>query len=273
MFNIWIAIMQVSRRPPAPQRKKKAAKPSSSPSGLKPLLLVMFNLVWWKTQNWLASPVLQHPLPQPYTHPSFPLRIHSSVQSTTGLIVVGEALPPPSYRGGPDNEMHSLRYLRASHSLLGGVWMGGKVATLDDAPPWVDSYGTDLGDSIYGTFVLQEAARLVNSTSKGPERALIMYACLYGFLTPLMSRSGLGTGISATAFNRHGISTTIVEIDPAVYDAARLFFGLPNHLPEDVFLEDARTWAARRANVTRGNQEALFDIVVHDCFSGGEFLS
>jgi hypothetical protein len=110
-------------------------------------------------------------------HPSFPLVIHSSVQSNTGLIVVGEALPPPSYQGGPDQEMHSLRYLRASHSLLGGVWMGHKVATLDDVPPQVDSYGTALGDSIYGTFVLQEAVRLVNSSSRAGkwERALVMY--------------------------------------------------------------------------------------------------
>ncbi|KAJ7044604.1 spermidine synthase [Mycena alexandri] len=254
MLNSWVVTFQV-RRPPAP-RKKKASAPPTSPF-LRPALLVGLNAVLWQARGLLASPVLPHPLPKPYLHPSFPLLIHSSVQSITGLIVVGEALPPPSYKGGPDAEMHSLRYLRASHSLLGGTWMGHKVATLDDAPPMMDSFGTALGDSIYGTFVLQEAARLVNNTARAGkwERALII---------------GLGAGISATGFSRHGIETTIVEIDPAVYDAARLYFGLPEHAPENLFLEDARTWAARRrANIGVGNPEALFDVVVHDCFSGG----
>ncbi|KAJ7167466.1 spermidine synthase [Mycena filopes] len=253
LLNIWIMTFQV--RPPAP-RKKKAAAPATSPS-LRFLILIAFNGVCWQTHKSLASPVLPHPLPEPYLHPTFPLLIHSSIQSITGLIVVGEALPPPSYNGGPDNEMHSLRYLRASHSLLGGAWMGSKVATLSDAPPMTDSFGTPLGDSIYGTFVLQEAARLVNNTARAGkwERALII---------------GLGAGISATAFSRHGIETTIVEIDPAVYDAARLYFGLPEHAPENLFLEDARTWAARRrASIRGGKPPALFDIAVHDCFSGG----
>lgn len=44
--------------------------------------------------------------------------------------------------------------------------------------PWKDSIGVVLGDSIYGVFVLQEAARLVNSTQKAPENALIMYVCI-----------------------------------------------------------------------------------------------
>ena len=90
------------------------------------------------------------------------------------------------------------------------------------------------------------------------------------FSTPLKDPSGLGAGISATAFNRHGIETTIVEIDPAVYDAARLYFGLPDHPPENLFIEDARAWAAkRRASIGIGKPLPPFDIAVHDCFSGG----
>jgi hypothetical protein len=68
-----------------------------------------------------------------------------------------------------------MRYLRASHSLLGGVWIGDQVPITDDV---VDSQGTPLGDSIYAAFVLQEAARLVDSTEMGKdgkwENALIM---------------------------------------------------------------------------------------------------
>lgn len=69
---------------------------------------------------------------------------------------------------------------------------------------------------------------------------------------------------------RHGISTTIVEIDPAVYKAARTFFGLPDPGAGKVFLEDARAWTAKQhANIDAGVKTTLFDIVVHDCFSGG----
>ena len=82
--------------------------------------------------------------------------------------------------------------------------------------------------------------------------------------------SGLGSGISATSFLRHQISTTIVEIDPAVYKAARTFFGLPDPGPNKVFLEDARLWTTKqRSSIEAGRNEILFDIVVHDCFSGG----
>ena len=77
--------------------------------------------------------------------------------------------------------------------------------------------------------------------------------------------SGLGAGTSANAFIRHGISTTIVEVDPAVYDAARKWFGLPDPGPGKVFIEDARAWAANQA-VHKGD---LYDVVIHDCFSGG----
>lgn len=121
---------------------------------------------------------MPHPLREKYTHPSYPLEILSSVQSKTGLIVVGEALPPTGHLPGADPDMHSLRYLRASHSILGGVWMYGNVATLDGYSPTTDSYGTPLGDSIYSTFVLQETIRMVNSTEKGKtdtwDNALIM---------------------------------------------------------------------------------------------------
>lgn len=64
---------------------------------------------------------------------------------------------------------------------------------------------------------------------------------------------------------RHGVSTTIVEIDPAVYNAARSYFGLPDPGPSNVFLEDAREWLTKR----RAEPAELFDFVVHDCFSGG----
>lgn len=164
---------------PLPFKPRPRQKNSSlTKNQLRSILLATYFAIWWSTYQSLSSPVLPHPLQQTYTHPEVPLQIHSSVQSTTGLIVVGEALPPPEYMGEDDQEMHSVRYLRASHSILGGVWTGGKVNVLDDEQPVFDSFGTRLGDSIYSTFVLQEAARLVNSTERGKaglwENALIM---------------------------------------------------------------------------------------------------
>lgn len=156
------------------------------------VLLVPLLTLWTIISPFLASPVLPHPLETPYTHPTFPLRIHSSVQSTTGLIVVGEALPPKEPADEDDQSMHSVRYLRASHSILGGVWMYDKVMSLDDIPPLVDSEGNKLGDSIYSTFVLQEAVRLINSTEKGAQNklanGLIMYVQALGLSVSTVQR-------------------------------------------------------------------------------------
>lgn len=81
--------------------------------------------------------------------------------------------------------------------------------------------------------------------------------------------SGLGAGISADAFVRQEINTTIVEIDPAVYDAARKYFGLVYPGDDHVFLEDARNWVHKRRAAMQSENSSTFDIVVHDCFSGG----
>ena len=81
--------------------------------------------------------------------------------------------------------------------------------------------------------------------------------------------SGLGAGFAPTSLQKHGISTTIVEIDPAVYSAARTYFGLPDPGKGNVFLEDARGWITNRRKAIQGPQAELFDIVIHDCFSGG----
>ncbi|KAH7930722.1 S-adenosyl-L-methionine-dependent methyltransferase [Leucogyrophana mollusca] len=206
----------------------------------------------------MLSPTLSSPLGSPFESSAYPLRILSTTQSTTGVIVVGELLPPPVENS---TALHSIRFLRASHSILGGVWTDNKIVTIDNVQPLTDEQGTPLGDSIYSAFVLQEAARLVNSTPQGKtgtwENALVI---------------GLGAGISATAFSQHGITPTIVEIDPAVHDAARRYFGLPDLGQDKVFLEDARRWVGRkRASIESDDSQeiAKYDIVVHDCFSGG----
>lgn len=128
---------------------------------------------------WLSNPpLLPQPLTEPYTHPNFPLRILSSMPSVTGRIVVGESLP--SIPGASGQYPTSFRYLRASHSILGGVWIGENVSTRDNSAPVLDATGTPLGDSFYNAFVLQEAVRLFDTTDRavrsGQEKVLFMYA-------------------------------------------------------------------------------------------------
>jgi hypothetical protein len=68
----------------------------------------------------------------------------------------------------------AIRYLRASHSILGGVWTGEGITMIDDAPFVVDEQGIPIGDYIQ-RICAQEATRLVNSTGKSEwDNALIM---------------------------------------------------------------------------------------------------
>jgi spermidine synthase len=61
-----------------------------------------------------------------------------------------------------------------------------------------------------------------------------------------------------------------VEIDPVVYQAARQYFGLSDPGEGRVFLKDARAWVMdTQQNNTQTDKPSQFDIVVHDCFSGG----
>ena len=124
------------------------------------------------TSTILRAPTLQHPLEKPYEHPSFPLRILSSVESTySGIVVVGETTA--SEMDALDGINH-MRYLRAGHSLLGGVWVGPKAVAFEGAL-LEDESGEKLGDSIYSAFVLQEAALLAKKQhNTKPKNALMM---------------------------------------------------------------------------------------------------
>ena len=72
-----------------------------------------------------------------------------------------------------ENYDHGFRYLRADHSLLGGVWVGEKAVAMDGVSVARDLSGAALGDSIYSAFILQEAARFQNK-GQNQENALIM---------------------------------------------------------------------------------------------------
>lgn len=63
---------------------------------------------------------------------------------------------------------------------------------------------------------------------------------------------------------QHNVSTTIVEYDSAVYQAARDHFFLPE--PAEVFLEDANAFVQREAD---SEPQGKYDLVIHDVFTGG----
>ena len=74
---------------------------------------------------------------------------------------------------------------------------------------------------------------------------------------------GLGIGISQAAFIRHGIRTTIIEIDPIVHKFAVNYFSLPfNHT---AILNDAITTVE---DMQRLHAER-YDYIIHDVFTGG----
>ncbi|KAI1102887.1 S-adenosyl-L-methionine-dependent methyltransferase [Jackrogersella minutella] len=146
-------------------------------------------------------------------------------ESTTGYISV------------LNNHKDGFRVMRCDHSLLGGEWT--KFERKVVAEP------------IYSVFTQLEAVRLVQIPNKAPDdeaKALNI---------------GLGIGTTPSALIAHGIDTTIVEIDPVVYDFAKKYFGLPrNHT---AVIQDAISWS-------QSNKDELheyYDYVVHDVFTGG----
>ena len=247
---------------PKPKDKGKGKEgapkktPTPAPAKKVPTSLVYFVLLMLTSASFHYSPSIHShfragSIKSPYVHGN--VTILSSIQSITGVVVVGET------SGGEGAVRSRMRYLRVSHSLLGGVWIKESAMTMDSTLATYDAAGNRLGDSIYPTFVLQEAVRQIDSTSRGDDwsgsEALII---------------GVGTGIAATALKTHGLETTIVDIDPAVYDAARTYFGLPDPGKGRVFLQDARSFVwNRKRRLETGENLAKFDVVIHDVFSGG----
>lgn len=74
--------------------------------------------------------------------------------------------------------------------------------------------------------------------------------------------SGLGIGTSPDALTKHGITTTAVEIDPAVSVFASKYFSLPSNVT--VINEDALTFVERTMSTS-----PAYSYIIHDVFTGG----
>lgn len=163
-----------------PPKKASLGQQAQSPASIRSYWRILLLPIIPALAPIFQPPILPKPLTEPFTHSTAPIRILSSVRSEySGVVLVGEALPPTTEaaRTGSVSEPHSLRYLRAGHSLLGGVWIGDRVYRRDGLGPLsFDQSGAPIGDSIYGAFVLQEAARLAHTSNGRPRKdALIMY--------------------------------------------------------------------------------------------------
>ena len=198
-------------------------------------------------------------------HNSSDLRVLDRRESLTGFVTVAE------HRMSEDNW---IRFMRCDHSLLGGLWVDDTHRAMLHRvalQPFggIDHSYTIEPESIYTTFLLQEAIRLVDQPRPigSLPSALIMYVGCHlcaskgGLSLRVVYSSGLGIGTSARGLTLHGAKVTVVEIDPAVYHFARQYFGMP--LPRGgVHLEDARAYLGRATT-------QQFDWVIHDVFTGG----
>ena len=145
-----------------------------------------------------------------------------------------------------DNTAAHYRVMRCDHSLLGGEW---KI------PPRKGRRPPRTQEPIYAIFAMLEAVRLVETDDGQPRRPDSESTAL---------NIGLGIGTAPGALITHGINTTVVELDPVVYNFAVKYFNLPsNHTPiigDAVHLvEDAK---AR-------NLSSKYDYIIHDVFTGG----
>ena len=185
----------------------------------------------------------------PHTH--LPFSAETTVlarrSSVTGRISVLEHQITPE---------HTIRVLRADHSLLGGIWISAAReqtrAALDADErrrlgyDGIEERAIASADSIYSAFLLQGAATLV-------ERSVVPAASDVLII-------GLGIGEVAKGLPADRYRLTVVEVDPVVYDCARSYFGFPEPAG-GAYIEDARVYLRREAK--------RFDLIVHDVFTGG----
>ncbi|MEO7037776.1 MAG: fused MFS/spermidine synthase [Polyangiaceae bacterium] len=116
----------------------------------------------------------------------------------------------------------NVRFLRTDHSILGARYLAD-------------------GSSAFAFLHLLEAVRFMRPNAKD------------------MLQIGLGIGSLPQVLGAQGVRVDSVEIDPAVADFAKRYFGFTP--TGDVIIEDARTYLR--------HTERRYDIIVHDTFTGG----
>ncbi|GFZ43931.1 hypothetical protein JCM24511_01651 [Saitozyma sp. JCM 24511] len=194
------------------------------------------------------------------------LRVLSTERGVTGQVVVAENM-----EGG-------YRFLRCDASILGGRW----IRTISDGKK---GRRTEMGDSIFATFPLQEVAVLAHRADESDSlaRTVALTTQLQvktevddpseedARLTDRALIIGLGVGIATSAFSRQGMEVDLVEIDPLVYQAAVDHFDLTLPSTSTVNILDGATYVHSLADLQRSGEYdgQKWRLVVQDCFSGG----
>ncbi|CAG5159373.1 uncharacterized protein ALTATR162_LOCUS5551 [Alternaria atra] len=197
----------------------------------------------------LAFPAILHTL---WTNPHHPsahgLQLaNSTLQATQNYTLLARQESVTGYVSVLENHAdNAFRLLRCDHSLLGGEWQ---------VTPQAYAKGQRQRESIFAVFVLLEAVRLIEppvdtlpTIDDSKKSALVI---------------GLGIGTAPNAMIKHGINTTIVELDPVVHHYATKYFDLnPDHT---AVIDDATAYVAQKSVSAPGS----FDYIIHDVFTGG----
>ncbi|KAG0258459.1 hypothetical protein BG011_003282 [Mortierella polycephala] len=199
-----------SRRKP-----KTASSRASLVMSYIPLILVLAMAV----QNATRNPQCQTGVTKAHNPLNGNYTILARNESVTGWISVADELTPR-------NDLH-IRIMRAGHSLIGGMY-------------------SETGDSIFGSFYIPEAVRLIKNREKGEQEVALQI--------------GLGVGIASGSLIQHGVAVDVVEIDPVVADYASTYFDWPK--PNQLFIQDGRQFI-------KSAPENKYDYVIHDVFTGG----
>jgi spermidine synthase len=157
-----------------------------------------------------------------------------------GMVMIAILLPEPKY------EHPDIRVVSARESLYGWVRVLDfpekdiRILTTD-----ASVIGAETHSSGETRLTYQLIADVMPSLRPGTNRALLI---------------GQGAGHIAMALERlYGIQTDTIEIDPAVADAAKTYFGFkPNGVSR---VGDARYEVSKMTGP--------YDLIIHDCFTGG----
>ncbi|KAL9595195.1 MAG: hypothetical protein Q9219_006589 [cf. Caloplaca sp. 3 TL-2023] len=207
--------------------------------GLYHLLTGTYTLLTTPRNLALAViPILHSTILNPYIPSLHTDNILNTTLHSHGFSLLARQHSNTGYISVLDNVRDGFRVMRCDHSLLGGEWL----------PP--QKHVSQSREPIYAIFVMLEAVRLVKARTeqKAEESALVI---------------GLGIGTTPSALIAHGISTTILEIDPVVHAFATQYFNLPtNHTP---LIQDATAFVSQGKNKAKNK----YNYIIHDVFTGG----
>ncbi|MCP9449731.1 MAG: fused MFS/spermidine synthase [Nitrospira sp.] len=120
-------------------------------------------------------------------------------------------------------------------------------------------------DDRYGIRLMLSDASVISAVEKKLDRSVLGYQQILGLL-PIFRQNakralliGLGGGHVARDLKSQGLDTDTIEIDPAVADAAQRFF---HFQPTGRFLVGDARYEIK-------NLDRRYDLIIHDCFTGG----